>query len=225
MNMRFKLLIMLGLLSVVAAPLQADQVPSKADKVRDAQRHDKTPQGYLGPSVIKPKNDAKQAQQSSRVVQGVNPDMRAMPKKPTLERVGDQLTPPIITDPAGGYICCASNGSQGEEVNANFEVSGEGLPGHTIRVRAALDNSGNITQIKNTRTTVADDGHWKVRGFSLQMSGVWTNSAVIEVNATQYFDATEVRQPNGEAHAEPVYLRFRTPKRRPMGQAATSTGE
>lgn len=54
MNMRFKLLIMLGLLSVVAAPLQADQVPSKADKVRDAQRHDKTPQGYLGPSVIKP---------------------------------------------------------------------------------------------------------------------------------------------------------------------------
>ncbi|MGV8942032.1 MAG: hypothetical protein ACOH1P_10930 [Lysobacter sp.] len=172
--------------------------------------------------------DGSPAARSSMSVQERNVELVQRPLKleaRKLEPVAGQLTPPVITDPVSGPACCATEWGDKLKATTEFDVSGEGLPGHLVRVRANFTNGDSTTQIKNERVRVGSDGHWTVRRFKASTSDLVRGSQQIEINATQYIPATRVREPDGEAHAVPVILRFNEPRRRgPAGQAASSGG-
>lgn len=202
--MQLKLLasMTLGLSAAMALPIHAAQ-PSPTGAAQDAPRT------------------------SPGVMQQVESPLRAVPAKPkarNLKLAPGQHAKPVITAPVGPYTCCASRMGNKIEVNTEFDVTGTGTPGHTVRVRVDLDNGGTKSAVKNQRVTIDPQGHWKLRWVKVSSPDMNTNAGFIEINATEYFPATQVRQPDGEAHAKPAYLRFRTPAQRPMGQAASHSG-
>jgi hypothetical protein len=213
--------------TVITLPLQAAQ-PATPNQVKLAASHDATipkkAERTIGQSA--PKQRVKKVDTSSNaVLHEADPQLRQIHKRPqvsNLEPAVKQLTPPVITEPTSGYICCAQRQGQNVSISSELNVSGEGLPGHLIRLRVELKNGDSRSTITNERVRVDDDGRWRVRWLEVSASDVHTNSAFIEINATQYFPATQVRQEDDEAHAEPVFLRYRTPPRHPLGATSTS---
>lgn len=219
--------ITITLSAVIVMPLQAasSTTPDKTKRAasRDATLQEKA-ERTVGQSPAK--STAKKLDSSSRtVLHQAGPPLRQVHPRPQvsdLEPATQQFTPPVITEPTSGYICCAHRQGQSVAISSELDVSGEGLPGHLIRVRVELKNGDSRSSITNERVRVDDDGRWRVRWLEVSADNVYTNSAFIEINATQYFPATQVRQEDDEAHAEPVFLRYRTPARPPMGATSTS---
>lgn len=223
-----------GLLGAMMMPIQVAYATPLVGAMQDVPRH-AMPQvkQRVNPKLPTAKRAQKRASKeadnsSSMKMELANPPLREVTRKPMardLKLVGGQFTPPVITDPTSGIACCAS-GYHGIpiRIKTEFDVSGEGLPGHTVKVWANLENNGARSLIKHTRATVGDDGRWRAMGFKVSSDDMDTASGFVEINATQIFPATEVRQPDDEAHAEPVILKYRTPKTPPMGAASSSGG-
>lgn len=244
MQIRSQSLLALSFFATMAMPLQAAQPAIASAAMQDASRLATPEKEPVRKRVNKlpvdrrasmeAKEAAKEADSSSSMVlQGS--DLQIHEMKPKLEKAQNPLIisdptgpPPVITDPGrSGYVCCATRARTYEQevsISTTFHVSGDGLPGHRIKTRVFLNNNGSRSFVDDDTVKVGADGHWKSRKYQVTSPDMNTNSGSVEITATQYFPPTRVRQPAGEADAQPVFLRFRTPSRHPMGQAGSSSG-
>lgn len=171
------------------------------------------------PAAQKSQKGAVQVQTpaSPRVMQQDNSRIRELP---SLQPAAGLHARPVITSPVSDFrACCAKWLGDKIEMSAKFDVEGTGSPGNKVRVRVDLHNGDSTYSIKNERVTVNPQGHWRLRWVKVSSPDMNTNSGFIEINATEYFPATQVRTPDAEAHAKPVNLSFRTPAPPPSRQS------
>ncbi|MGY1424456.1 hypothetical protein [Lysobacter sp. A289] len=185
----------------------------------------------LSVAMMMPLHAAQQTQAEGPVMRAANPQLQQIqpvqklqraPRRGDLELVPGQLSRPVITDPTDtSNMCCAQNYGSSVWASSEFDIHGEGVPGHLIKVRVDLNNDGSSYRVANKWTTVGEDGLWKVRWIEVSTKKL-KGGAFIEINADQIFPATEVRQPDGVAKAKPIRLEYRIPSRPAMGAASSS---
>ncbi len=229
MQLQNKVLMTLGIFAAMAMPLQAAQPAQPSAATQDASQRTVQQKSPKSKRMVAEPGKARSMQKQSELssptaIQQVSPKLR---RQPDLQLAPGQFERPVITEPVSNSDTCCMSGRRWSgdnlKIETEFDVAGTGLPGHRIKVWAYFHNDGSKSLIKSSSATVGADGRWKARFFKLT-SPDSAASAFIEITATQYFDPTRVREPEGEGHAVPVILKYRAPPSRPNGGAAASTG-
>lgn len=203
MQLRTIAIISVGLSAAIMMPLEAAQPALAAAAQQRVHEIDRPP-----PTTV------------------AKPPTQVVPRGPRrdLEPVHGSVSRPVITEPAATTdMCCVSDMGWKMVASSEFDIRGEGVPGHQVKVNVTLDNGGSRSRVANKQATVGEDGIWQVRWIEVSTEDLKSGS-FIEINALQVFPATRVREDDREVAALPVYLRYRVPSRRNGGAAVRGGG-